>query len=446
MILIAIGLTISSQAQTKIGFYTLDDFDISGNSVAQYGMSSIRVGSNHYVGLSGYFGLNFYTNGTERIKLLRDGKVGIGTSTPSYLLDVSGDVRINENKYLRFGANQWAIQQTGGNLNFLEVGKSDGVLFMKSGGNIGIGTTNPDAALDVKGMVSIGKTYKNVIKVGPFAPNTSYFYIDTKIAFNDIAAPQLKIQGYNYGNTNKAIELTLGWYVYNNKFYWSQYKNNLGYYNPSRIRLGTYDDNGIKRVRIEIANDGTYWSSYFISATDHNGITSNYNNWVSTKGQMPVNTGDIVEVKEHSGIVYSNIGNVGIGTTNPGSWKLAVNGNIRAKEIKVETGWSDFVFYDDYKLPTLEEVENYIKEKGHLKDIPSAKEVEKDGIFLGEMDSKLLQKIEELTLYTINQEKKIKALEKQNAKIEKQKIKLEKQQKEIDELKTLVNQLMNKKK
>ncbi|MEP1488005.1 MAG: hypothetical protein ABJK28_06230 [Algibacter sp.] len=114
-------------------------------------------------------------------------------------------------------------------------------------------------------------------------------------------------------------------------------------------------------------------------------------------------------------------GNVGIGTTNPGTWKLAVNGHIRAKEIKVETGWSDFVFENDYNLPTLKEVENHIKEKGHLKDIPSAKEVKKNGIYLGEMDSKLLQKIEELTLYTIQQQKeillqkeKVKKLEKEN--------------------------------
>ncbi|WP_299160470.1 hypothetical protein [uncultured Tenacibaculum sp.] len=125
-------------------------------------------------------------------------------------------------------------------------------------------------------------------------------------------------------------------------------------------------------------------------------------------------------------------GEVGIGTTSPNGWKLAVNGKIRAKEIKVETGWSDFVFYDDYKLPTLIEVEKHIKEKGHLKDIPSAKEVEKNGIFLGEMNSKLLQKIEELTLYTIEQEKKIKVLEKQSQ--------------EIKELKILVKKLLDNKK
>jgi hypothetical protein len=130
---------------------------------------------------------------------------------------------------------------------------------------------------------------------------------------------------------------------------------------------------------------------------------------------------------------YLNIldnGNIGIGTTTTGSHRLAVEGSIGAREIKVEAnGWSDFVFYDDYKLPTLKEVENHIKEKGHLKDIPSAKEVEKEGFFLGEMDAKLLQKIEELTLYTIAQEKKIKELESLNTKfleIQKRLEKLEK--------------------
>ena len=112
-------------------------------------------------------------------------------------------------------------------------------------------------------------------------------------------------------------------------------------------------------------------------------------------------------------------GNIGIGTTNPNGWKLAVDGNIRAKEIKVETGWSDFVFYADYKLPTLTEVENYIKEKGHLKDIPSAKEVAENGILLGEMDSKLLQKIEELTLYIIDINKRTERLERENAELKK---------------------------
>jgi len=111
-------------------------------------------------------------------------------------------------------------------------------------------------------------------------------------------------------------------------------------------------------------------------------------------------------------IITEATGNVGIGTTNPGTYKLAVNGKIRAKEIKVETGWADYVFKEDYNLPTLAEVEKHIKEKGHLPNIPSAKEVEENGVQLGEMNRLLLEKIEELTLYTLEQDRKIKTQEK----------------------------------
>jgi hypothetical protein len=98
-------------------------------------------------------------------------------------------------------------------------------------------------------------------------------------------------------------------------------------------------------------------------------------------------------------------GNVGIGTITPDS-KLAVNGTIHTKEVKVDmNGWSDFVFEPSYKLPDLKETEQFIKENQHLPEIPSAAEVLKDGIKLGEMNAKLLQKIEELTLHLIEQNK-----------------------------------------
>ena len=103
-------------------------------------------------------------------------------------------------------------------------------------------------------------------------------------------------------------------------------------------------------------------------------------------------------------------GNIGIGTTDTQGFKLGVDGRIAATEVKVATylKWPDFVFDNNYNLPSLKEVEKHIKEKGYLKNIPSAEEVKKDGFFLGDMDSKLLQKIEELTLYTIEQEKELK--------------------------------------
>ena len=111
------------------------------------------------------------------------------------------------------------------------------------------------------------------------------------------------------------------------------------------------------------------------------------------------------------GLTLKKGGNVGIGTNNPGSYKLAVNGKVRAKEVVVDTGWSDFVFESDYHLLSIEEVEKFIKENGHLPDVPSEKEVAQNGVSLGTMDSKLLQKIEELTLYTIQLNKKIQKLE-----------------------------------
>lgn len=100
-------------------------------------------------------------------------------------------------------------------------------------------------------------------------------------------------------------------------------------------------------------------------------------------------------------------GNMGIGTENPNE-KLAVNGKIRAHEIKVETAdWPDYVFVKDYPLRTLQEIEKHIKEKGHLPGIPSAEEVKNNGIELGEMNAKLLQKIEELTLHLIEIKKEV---------------------------------------
>ena len=92
---------------------------------------------------------------------------------------------------------------------------------------------------------------------------------------------------------------------------------------------------------------------------------------------------------------------------------VAVSSKLEAKEIKVtETPTADFVFEEDYKLPTLQEVEKHIKEKKHLPEIASAKVMEKEGVNVGKFQIQLLQKIEELTLYIIEQNKRIEELEK----------------------------------
>lgn len=105
-------------------------------------------------------------------------------------------------------------------------------------------------------------------------------------------------------------------------------------------------------------------------------------------------------------------GRVGIGTTAPQE-TLSVNGKIRAQEIKVETAnWPDYVFADEYQLPSLKETAQFIEQNKHLPGVPKASEVEEKGLSLGEMNRILLQKVEELTLHMIDKDKRIEALEK----------------------------------
>jgi hypothetical protein len=99
-------------------------------------------------------------------------------------------------------------------------------------------------------------------------------------------------------------------------------------------------------------------------------------------------------------------GNVGIGTITP-AYKLSVNGTIQAKEVRVETGWADYVFENGYRLQPLDEVATYIKKYKHLPGMATAEEIQKNGLALGEVQTKMMEKIEELTLYVIDLQKQI---------------------------------------
>lgn len=124
--------------------------------------------------------------------------------------------------------------------------------------------------------------------------------------------------------------------------------------------------------------------------------------------------GDVILVSNKNAVS----GNVAIGTTDTKGFKLAVNGNISAKEIKVEaTVWPDYVFEPGYQSLSLRELEDYIKLHKHLPEIPSALEVRRDGIALGEMNKMLLKKIEELTLYLIEKDKEVFELKQQQSKL-----------------------------
>nr|WP_315202935.1 tail fiber protein [uncultured Flavobacterium sp.] len=114
-------------------------------------------------------------------------------------------------------------------------------------------------------------------------------------------------------------------------------------------------------------------------------------------------------------------GNLGIGTTAPDE-KLTVKGKIHTQEVRVDMTGAlvpDYVFANDYKLQSLSEIESYIKKNNHLPEIPSAGEIEKNGLLLAEMNMNLLKKVEELTLYMIEQNKIILEQNKRLEKLEK---------------------------
>ncbi|MEW7278604.1 hypothetical protein ABW636_08410 [Aquimarina sp. 2201CG1-2-11] len=303
-------------------------------------------------------------NGTDYIRTQKSGETGFSRS---FGLNGSNELYIG------------SVEKTISNIYFYNKG-SNHLMTIRPDGNVGIGTTAPDAKL----QVHINGN-ERAFRIKNDLNNSQFNFWTTQVGSHK----QLRIDEDTNGK--------------NIATFFQNGNVGIGTTTPtSRLDVRTSNNKG---VRLNFNNESA------ITFVPNNG-NSVFHLSHGHDNRLHVSQGGTVG--EGKLMTFVNNGNVGIGTTNPGSWKLAVNGNIRAKEIKVETGWSDFVFYDDYKLPTLEEVETHIQQKGHLKDIPSAKEVAKNGIFLGEMDSKLLQKIEELTLYTIAQEKQI---EVQNNKI-----------------------------
>ncbi|OXB21269.1 hypothetical protein B0A71_05135 [Flavobacterium tructae] len=159
-----------------------------------------------------------------------------------------------------------------------------------------------------------------------------------------------------------------------------------------------------------------------ILATSRNGLSRvgifSHNDWYGGGGFVGTESNHPLHLITNYNVKMSILanGNVGVGTLVPDS-KLTVAGNIHAQEVKVTVNAGavpDYVFANDYKLKSLEEVESYIKKNSHLPEIPSAKEIEKNGLMLAEMNLNLLKKMEEMTLYMIEQNKRI---EKQNEKI-----------------------------
>jgi len=167
----------------------------------------------------------------------------------------------------------------------------------------------------------------------------------------------------------------------------------------------------------------TLWASEPAVSWTGVGIGNNVRNYVNGQPFTRINTnvgGSYIRLLDNE-INFNLISNTGVkhqSFTLYNNGNASLHGKLDAKEIRVtQSPTADFVFEEDYELPTLEAVEKHIKEKKHLPETASAKEMEKEGVNVGEFQIKLLQKIEELTLYSIKQNKKIQQLESENQKL-----------------------------
>ncbi len=306
-------------------------------------------------------------------------------------------------------------------------------------GKVGIGVSTPLAKLDLYNGESNGSGLTRVIKIKGGHSDNDGGLIEFSTSSADGYGPQ--IGGYREGSgALGSFVIRTGTNAQIERFTVKDNGNvGIGTTSPSAkldiennhngttsIEVTNSSTGNSARRGIHIGNGSVGSSVYLLSTSANYNVVSNWSNSgvLGTDSQLAnglVIRTSVGKIRFQVGgvtdkIVFNESGDVGIGTTDTKGFKLGVNGKIAATEVKVATyaNWADYVFKDTYSLPTLKDVERHIKEKGHLKDIPSAKEVKKDGFYLGDMDAKLLRKIEELTLYTIEQEKKIEGLEKEN--------------------------------
>jgi hypothetical protein len=324
---------------------------------------------NFYRGTSAAGGfLTFGSNGLERMRINTDGNVGIGTTTPTSKLDVNGNARIlgdiwgsqvltfqNNARFTvtrsnvpTLTASSFSMPYYGvaapnvggsadlwisgnGGIRMFTNGNPNPLVNILSNGNVGIGTTTPNAKLDVNG---------NIRAVGEVTSSRNNVDIGGALIVENPA--------------KTGAGQASSWNIYN---------------------MG-----------------GIYGNSLQFWAYDNVGCVS----------------GGLCAPR----LVIMDNGNVGIGTSNP-QYMLDVKGKIRGTEIRVEPhgAFPDFVFKENYNLRSLKDIQSFINENGHLPEIPTAGEVEENGINIAEMQAKLLQKIEELTLYIIQQGEKIEELE-----------------------------------
>ncbi len=408
--------------QTNNGLVTGNVLKLGGD------ISGEAIGSKRTAG-GNRFGMDFYTASTNRMTITNLGNVGIGTTTPVYKLDVIAEPNKAAIRALTGNTSNYTsleigrattealigIVATPGNYSTDATAAGDVVLRTEStgqklllqggsgasamailGNKVGIGTITPSATLAVKNTNLTGIAAQASFQIGELNSDNMVFDMNEIQARNNGVASNLFLNnwGGNISMVNGVGNVGIGTQAPANKLSVS------GDANVDGLMLIRNSVNPLAYGRLQHSGNN---GNFHIDTYGTGGLFLNYFSGTNTyigNGANGIN------------VAFLNNGNVGIGTSAPG-YKLDVCGTIRAKEVRVETGWCDYVFANDYKLAPLSEVESYILANKHLPDVTPGAEIESNGLEVGKVSAQMIKKIEELTLYVIDQQKKIDKLQSQ---------------------------------
>lgn len=243
---------------------------------------------------------------------------------------------------------------------------------------------------------------------------------------HSVATNESNVEINNRGNTTIGSPLVLNnTLTLNNKSADpSSSTNGTMYYNTTSNTIKGFQNGSWKNILTDADVASVTSSTWGLSGND---VVNESNNFIGTKSAQSL----IFKTSSTEALRITAQGNIAIGTTDPKGYRLAVNGDALFTKVKVKSygTWPDYVFNKNYKLASLIEIEKYIELHKHLPGVPSAKQIESDGIDVASQQTTLLQKVEELTLYIIELNKKVNVLEWKNEELKRRISKLNKSSK-----------------